>query len=340
MSKIPQGSHSLSRRSVVLKGLGVAAGLLSTSGNVLNAQINVATLRAINLALPWLPQSQFAGYYMAHSKGFYRSQGLDVSLVHCGPGRSAVTTLLKGDVDFATFWLVTALMNYKPDLPLVNLAQMVQKSSLLLMWRRHEQIKTPADLANHRVSIWGGDHQIPFDILLKGIPVRPILQGATANLFIRNLVTACSATWYNEYYQIMNSSFVSEDFDSYFLNRAKINFPEDGLYTLSTRALADPALVKAFVAATLEGWRYAFTNVDETVDVVLNTMGQAKLVAHRPHQKWMLERMRDLSGFEVKNTDFGVLEKGSYLDASRLLDEYGVKTSTPSYEQFAWGAHV
>ena len=56
----------------------------------------------------------------------------------------------------------------------------------------------------------------------------------------------------------------------------------------------DPALSCAFVKATVEGWSYAFVHPDEALDIVLNYMVQAKIPANRMHQKWMLDRMKDL----------------------------------------------
>ena len=33
----------------------------------------------------WQPQAQFAGYYVAYEKGFYRERGLDVKILRGGP---------------------------------------------------------------------------------------------------------------------------------------------------------------------------------------------------------------------------------------------------------------
>jgi len=38
-----------------------------------------AELRSASFIPHWLPQAQFAGYYMAQEKGFYRDAGLDVT---------------------------------------------------------------------------------------------------------------------------------------------------------------------------------------------------------------------------------------------------------------------
>jgi len=56
--------------------------LLPIYGYAANAQIS--------LQLKWKHQFQFAGYYMALEKGYYRDAGLDVTLIEGGPGRSSI----------------------------------------------------------------------------------------------------------------------------------------------------------------------------------------------------------------------------------------------------------
>ena len=39
----------------------------------------------VTVQLKWVPQAQFAGYYMAAAKGFYKDAGLDVTIKPGGP---------------------------------------------------------------------------------------------------------------------------------------------------------------------------------------------------------------------------------------------------------------
>jgi NitT/TauT family transport system substrate-binding protein len=45
---------------------------------------------AVNLRLKWLNQAQFAGFYLAREKGFYKSEGLNVNVQPGGPDFPAV----------------------------------------------------------------------------------------------------------------------------------------------------------------------------------------------------------------------------------------------------------
>lgn len=56
----------------------------------------------VRMMLQWTHQAQFAGYYVAREKGFYRERGLDVSIVQGGPGIEPMDHLAQGDVDFVS----------------------------------------------------------------------------------------------------------------------------------------------------------------------------------------------------------------------------------------------
>ena len=109
----------------------------------------------------WSPQAQFAGYYVGIDKGIYARHGLDVVLLPAGPGRSPVDALSTGKADFAVLWLTTALQRRDQGLPLVNLAQMVQRSSMMLVSKRSSGIRSIADMNGRKVGLWGGDLSIP-----------------------------------------------------------------------------------------------------------------------------------------------------------------------------------
>ncbi|MDD5630140.1 MAG: ABC transporter substrate-binding protein, partial [Elusimicrobia bacterium] len=57
----------------------------------------------------WSPQAQFAGYYMAEAKGFYRKRGLEVTILRGGPDMPPGAWLRGRRADFGTLWLSEAI---------------------------------------------------------------------------------------------------------------------------------------------------------------------------------------------------------------------------------------
>ena len=82
-----------------------------------------AAPQPVRLMLQWSHQAQFAGYYVALEKGFYKQQGLDVSIIPGGPGLDPADFLIRGEVDFASLWLSTALTRSEQSVRLAQVAQ-------------------------------------------------------------------------------------------------------------------------------------------------------------------------------------------------------------------------
>lgn len=290
----------------------------------------------------WSPQSQFAGYYVALDKGIYARHGIALTILKGGAGHSPVQALQNGEADFAVLWLTTALQHRSAGTKLVNVAQINQRSSMMLISKKTSGIRTLKDMQGKKVGLWDGDLSIPPRVLFtkSGIKVREVPQSHTVNLFLRGGIDVASAMWYNEYHSILNAGIDPEQLTTLFLHEQGVNFPEDGLYTLEKTLNRDPALTDAFVRASLEGWQYAFAHPDEALDIVIKYMRQARVPANRVHQKWMLSRMRDLILPGNDHGTFGTLSRQDYEAVGSAMRQEGLIMHYPDYSSFARMSHA
>ena len=294
------------------------------------------TLKKASLMPLWSPQAQFAGYYVALDRGIYARHGIDLTILKGGPGVSPAESLQNGKADFAVLWLTTALQQYAAGNRLVNVAQIVQRSSLMLVARKSSRITTPAAMHGKKVGVWGGDLALPVQAFFTRyqLQVHRIPQSYTVNLFLRGGIDVASAMWYNEYHTILNSGINPSELDIFFLQDHGITFPEDGLYMRAKKYHTDPELAAAFVKASLEGWRYAFDHPEEALDIVLRHMHEAKIPANRAHQKWMLARMSDLIVPQKGSGELGRLQQKDYQAVGAALNSSGVIKAVPRYDLF------
>jgi len=294
------------------------------------------TLKKASFIPAWNPQAQFAGYYMALEKGFYQKHGIDLSILNGGPETSTSEYLHSGKADFAVLWLATAIRERAAGVRLVNLAQIIQKSSMMLIARKSSGIAKPADMNGKKVGLWQGPFAIPPRAFFKkyGLRVHEVPQSYTINLFLHGGIDVASAMWYNEYHTILNAGIDPDELSIFLLKDYGINLPEDGLYTLEKTLKNDPTLAKGFAQASLEGWSYAFAHPEETLDVVIRYMREAKLPADRMHQKWMLERMRDLVIPKENRRVMGRLTRNDYTAAGHILLNNGEIRTLPDFKAF------
>jgi NitT/TauT family transport system substrate-binding protein len=295
----------------------------------------------VRMMLQWTHQAQFAGYYVALEKGFYRDRELDVTIVPGGPGLDAADFLVRGEVDFASLWLVTALSRSEHELPLVNVAQIVNSSNLVLIAGKKSGIAGPADLSGKKISIWGGDFSAPYLAWFQAEKIRADIypQYYSVNLFLRGGVDACSAMSYNEVHMLYQAGVNPDEVTVFFLRDNGFGFPEDGVYATQKMVGNDPKRAEAFRAASLAGWLYAAENPDEALDIVMKYVQETNVPTNRPHMKWMLEKI--LSSIVPGVQDhwvFGSLSRKDYETTVRIMRQQGLITGAPSYENFiGWG---
>lgn len=301
------------------------------------ARAEGSELRQTTLVLQWQPQAQFAGYFMAKDKGFYSEAGIDLTIIPGGPDVMASDYLEFGKADFVTMFLSAALQR-RETLDMVNIGQFVQNSALMLIAQKASGIKTVDDLDGKKVGLWANEFQVQARALFKerGIDVTVVPQTNSLDLFMRGGVAAASGMWYNEFHTLYTYGFDEEELVPFFFSDFDLNFPEDGIYTLAKTAAGEPELCSALVQATIRGWQYAFEHPEEALDSVIRRMKKAGVPANRAHQRWMLNRMRDI----VRIDDIravGILRRGDYERVSKTLLEHGFIKGAPPYEAFYRG---
>lgn len=299
-----------------------------------------ANAEPLRMMLQWSHQAQFAGYYVAQEKGFYREHGIEVTILPGGPGVDPAEYLMRGEVEFASLWLSSALVRSGRGEPLVLVAQLVNESNLVLATRRQGGINEPRDLAGRKISLWGGDFLPPYRAWLQSEHVQPEIlpQYYSVNLFLQQGVDACAAMEYNEVHMLYQTGLEPDELRLFLLRDYGFGFPEDGIYTTQAMLQQRPEYVSAFRSATLAGWRYAAEHPDEALDIVMAYVEQANVPTNRPHMKWMLEKILDsIFPGEQRKWKFGTLLRQEFDKAVWTLQQQGMLVQIPNYNVFTGG---
>ena len=284
----------------------------------------------------WTPQSQFAGYYIAQDKGYYKDAGLEVEFQHPSVSYSALNRLMEGSSDIITSQLTQAMIAIDRGIPMVHALQTSQQNALVLLGRS-DSIRTIEDLRKKKVGVWKagfGDLAYIMDAELRlGIKWIPFLEGT--NLFISGAIDATLGMSYNEYLQIRVSGY--EDKIPIRLSETEYNYPEDGLYVSLDFYRRYPEKVKAFVEASRKGWEWAHEHPEEALNIVMNWAEKEQIHTNRIFQRWMLEEILRLQCEEGKKEPSFHLEDGVVKRLSDLLLKHNRIQSPITVEKLKGG---
>jgi len=250
------------------------------------------SLDTVHLQLRWKHQFQFAGYYAALEKGYYREEGLNVVLHAGAPERQPVTEVLSGRAQYAEGNSEVLLARLQGR-PLVALAAIFQHSPSVLLALRASGITTPQDLAGRKVMFMNGMNDADFMTMLhnEGV-VRDQLTILPSSYDVEDLVTG-KVDAFNSYLTNEPYFLKQRGIEYTVINpiNSRVDFYSDILFTSEDEVRKNPDRVEAMRRATLKGWRYAMDQPDEIIELLLT---KYKVPKTRAHLEFEANAMRPL----------------------------------------------
>jgi len=293
----------------------IVLGLLCASALVAVGSAQAADNK-VTLQLKWVTQAQFAGYYVAKDKGFYKDEGLDVTIKPGGPDVAPEQVIAGGGADVIVDWMPAALAAREKGTALVNIAQPFKHSGLELTCRADTGVKTPADLKGRTLGVWFYGNEYPFlnwmgklglktDGSAGGVKV--LKQGFNVDPLLQKQADCISTMTYNEYWQVIDGGYKPEQLVVFKYEDQGVATLEDGLYAMEDK-LKDPAFVDKlakFVKASMKGWAYAHDHTDEAVKIVLdNDSSGAQTEAHQKQMMTEINKLTEGSNGALDAADY------------------------------------
>lgn len=268
----------------------------------------------------WSAQAQFAGYYVAQEKGFYKQAGINVEIVHPSVTQSAMSRIRNKESHATTLQLVQAMDIIDNGIPLVNILQTSMNNALVIASRRN---KNPLTQKGDKVGIWNaGFGQIAICMSIKeGLDYQWIPYASNINLFVSGAIDATLAMSYNEYYQLIQAGFIPTKDNVYRFCDHGYNVQEDGVYMTREYYMKHRDQARRFAAASRKGWEWAATHPEEALDIVMRYVQKEHIATNRVLQQLMLTDILRLQvDRESKKREFR-LRPDMVKQASRLMVE-------------------
>jgi polar amino acid transport system substrate-binding protein len=238
-------------------------------------------IETVTLQLQWKHQFQFAGYYIAKEKGFYKNEGLNVEIIEFDNSIDTVKTVMSTKATYAT-GRPSLIIDKSNNIDVVLLCAIFQSSPHILLTTKKSGIKTIKDFKNKRLMSTGdakNDAALISMMFSKKVELSNlILQKPSFNVsdLINNKTDLMSSYISNEPFKLKKLGGEPVIFDP---KDYGFDFYSDILFTSSDEIKNHSNRAKRFNNASLKGWKYAFDNIDETVNLILkkyNTQNKTK----------------------------------------------------------------
>jgi ABC-type nitrate/sulfonate/bicarbonate transport system substrate-binding protein len=215
------------------------------------------------LQLKWLHQAQFAGFYAAAQEGFYREEGLDVTILPVGGDLSeanVINSVDKGEVQFGVVGGDKVILARAADEGVKAISVIYQQSPVVFAALSNSGITKLGDLIGKKMGVEKGQNtEIVYRAMMRkaGVDTSKVKEVA-APLGIDPLAKGTIDA--RMFYMINETLDAAKN--GYELN---IIYPEDyGLQIYADTLITSDALiaqnrnlVQRFVRATIKGWNWA-----------------------------------------------------------------------------------
>ncbi|QUM77906.1 diguanylate cyclase [Moritella sp. 24] len=294
----------------------------------------------IRILLPPTSMVQSAGYYMAQHKGFFRSQGIDAALFPARTRQSITDAVDAGDVEYGVT-NANVLIEKANGLGLRAIAVIFQHSPAALLVLKGKGINKLADLNDKRILLSSEFQDIEVISLLRQRHIQSINISSPSvsrdlTSLINNQFDALSINVTRGPYNAVRQRvkpilFMPKDYG--------IDFYSGFLFTNTEEATVNPDRVAAVRRAVLQGWEYALTHTEETLDVLvaLNQQSPSSLLdapsnEERNKLKYQLITMRDfiLPDF----IPLGYINPQHLFDIQQQLIDLGFIENGSDFSQF------
>ncbi|SDW34661.1 ABC transporter substrate-binding protein [Thiocapsa roseopersicina] len=284
----------------------------------------------IRFVTDWKAQAPQGGFYQAKALGLYAEQGLDVEIIQGGPSVNVPLLLGSNEVDFGIGSNSFIPLNMvAAGIPATAVAAIFQKDPQVLITHPREDIRSIADMKGKPIMISDagvGSHWIWLKAKF-GFTDRQIRK-YTYNLapFLADPRAIQQGYVTSEPYEIEKASGITPQV---FL-MADEDYPSYGTLILASdrRIQANPQQVRAFVAASIAGWKDYLTGDPTPGNSLIKADNPEMTDAVLLHAIAEMNRYRLATAGDAETAGIGVMTEARWQAFFETMSADGVYPTT------------
>ena len=291
-----------------------------------------ADLEQVTLQLIWKNQFQFAGYYVAKEKGFYRDAGLDVSIRPYEFGMNVTQDVLSRKADFGV-GRSSLILEKLNGSEIFLLAAIYQHSPFILLTKQRPDLVSVGDLKDRKIMTTDdvvGMASLTAMLVANGVSEESYTKqehSFDVDDLISGKTDALAGYISNEPYQMDKKGVPYRIFSP---KDHGFDFYSDILFTAQQKYETNPDQVLRFYQASIKGWEYAFDNIEEVVGLIEEKYNSQ----NRSREALLFEANALKKMAYTPGVDFGDLNQSRIDQIAQVYRLLGLTQSTVELHDF------
>jgi NitT/TauT family transport system substrate-binding protein len=321
------------RRWTIAGALALTVAIAIAAGLAVAGSSQGQGLTKVTLQSKWVVQAQFAGYYVAREKGYYRQAGLDVTIKAGGPDIIPEQVVLGRQAEFGINWMPSTLAQRDTGNDLVNIAQVYARSGTTQVTFKKDGINTFRKMRGKKFGVWifGNEFEQRAALVKFGMnpdkDVQLVKQNFDMLAFLSGELDSASAMTYNELAQVLEVKnpdtgrlYKMSDLKVYKYSDLGTGMLQDGIFVRGDwiKDAKNRETAVKFLEASFRGWIYCRNHLAECTNIVLKN-GPALGASH---QRW---QMNEVNALIWPNTlGIGIMDPAEFKRTATIAKTYKV----------------
>lgn len=263
-----------------------------------NEQTEQKKLEKVTVVLDWTPNTNHTGLYVAKEKGFFEEQGLDVEIIQ--PGDAGADQLVaSGQAEFAVSYQENITLARTQNVPIVSIAAVIQHNTSGFASPTDKNITSPKDFEGKTYGGWGSP--------IEQAVIETLMNTENADINKLDIVNAGNADFFTMANQGIDFAWIyygwtgveaelrGENINMIYLTdySEKLDYYTPVLATNEKMIKENPDTVKAFVAASSKGYKYAIENPEDAAEILSAAAPELDKELVLESQKWLSTKYQD-----------------------------------------------
>lgn len=238
-----------------------------------DAESNQGPMQTIRLPMGFIPNIQYAPFYLAVERGYFAEEGIEIQFDY-GFETDGVALVGAGELPFAVVSGEQVLLARAQEIPVVYVTAWFQDYPVAVVAKVGSQIDSPEDLLGRRIGLPGlfGANYVGLRALLNAVGIAE--SDVTLDSIGFNQVEALATDQQEAIVGYINNEPLQLRAQGYEVNVLAVadyvQLAANGLISNEETIANDPELVRAFVRAFLRGLEDAIADPDAAYEISKN----------------------------------------------------------------------